>query len=83
MSSDPGRPSELIYLPAPSAFPALVAVGIALLVLGVFAWWPYSVVGAILAIVGTVAWLKRNRADIARMPRQQETESARIPLRGR
>jgi len=81
--ADPKRPSELIYLPAPSLFPALTGIGIAFLVLGAFAWWPYSVFGAILTLAGVIGWLKRNRSDIARMPREQETEPARIPLRSR
>lgn len=79
--SQPEKPSELIYLPAPTALPVIVAVGIALVVLGVFAWWPYAALGAILAIGAFIAWMRKNRTDIARMPREQEETPARIPLR--
>jgi hypothetical protein len=79
--SQPEKPSELIYLPAPTALPVIVAVGVALVVLGVFAWWPYAALGGILAIGAFIAWMRKNRTDIARMPREQEETPARIPLR--
>ena len=79
--SGPEKPTELIYLPKPSGLPVVVALGIALIVVGVFAWWPYSVVGGIVAIVAFAAWMRDNRAEIARMPREQEETPARIPLR--
>ena len=79
--SQPDKPSELIYLPPPTALPALVAVGVALMVFGAFAWWPYAVVGAILTFGAFLVWMRRNRAEIARMPREQEETPARIPLR--
>lgn len=79
--SQPKKPSELIYLPPPTALPVLVAVGVALMVFGAFAWWPYAVAGGILTIGAFVGWMRRNRAEIARMPREQEETPARIPLR--
>ena len=79
--SQPKKPSEVIYLPPPTALPVLVAVGVALMVFGAFAWWPYAAVGGILSIGAFVAWMRKNRAEIARMPREQEETPARIPLR--
>ena len=78
--SQPPQPTELIYLPKATVMPVLTAVGIAAVVVGLFSWWPYSIAGAILAITGLLSWLKTNRAEIARMPRRQRTDTAPIPL---
>ena len=79
--SQPERPTELIYLPSASATPALVAIGIAAVVVGLYAWWPYSAAGALLALIALIAWLRQNRAGIAAMPNEQATDTAPIPLR--
>ena len=79
--SQPERPTELIYLPPPSAGPALVALGLAGVAVGLFAWWPYSVAGGLLALIALIVWLRGNRAGIAAMPNEQETDTAPIPLR--
>ena len=78
--SQPPKPTEVVYLPKPSAYPALLAFGLAALVVGLFAWWPYAVIGGIIALISLIAWLRRNRDDIARMPRRQRTDTAPIPL---
>ena len=81
--SQPEKPTELIYQPKASPLPALVALGIAAVVVGLYSWWPYSVVGGLIALISLVAWLRTNRAEIARMPREQSTDTAPIPLSGR
>ena len=78
--SDPPKPTELIYLAAPSALPALVAIGIAAVVVGLYAWWPYSAAGGLLALVSLIACLRINRDEIARMPIEQRPDTAPIPL---
>jgi hypothetical protein len=78
--SQPPRPTESIYLPRPSVQPALFAFGLAAVVVGLFSWWPYAVIGAAIALFSLVAWLRANRAEIARMPRRQRTDTAPIPL---
>jgi hypothetical protein len=78
--SQPPEPTESIYLPRPSVYPALVAFGLAAVVVGLFSWWPYSVSGGAIALVSLVAWLRTNRDEIARMPRRQRTDTAPIPL---
>ena len=78
--SQPPDPTESIYLPRPSLYPALVAFGLAALIVGLFSWWPYSVIGGAIALVSLIAWLRVNRDEIARMPRQQHTDTAPIPL---
>jgi hypothetical protein len=81
--SQPPKPTELIYLSKASPLPALVALGLAALVVGLYAWWPYSVIGGLIALISLIGWLRTNRAEIARMPREQPSDSAPIPLSGR
>ena len=78
--SQPPKPTESIYLPRPSVLPALLAFGLAAVVVGLFAWWPYSVIGGFIALFSLVSWLHSNRSEIARMPRHQRTDTAPIPL---
>ena len=78
--SQPPTPTELIYRPRPSALPALFAFGFAAVVVGLFAWWPYSVIGGVIALLSLIGWLRSNRAEIARMPNRQHTDTAPIPL---
>ena len=78
--SQPEKPTEVIYLPRASALPALLAFGLATLVVGLFAWWPYAVIGGVVALVSLVGWLRANSGEIARMPRHQRTDTAPIPL---
>jgi hypothetical protein len=78
--SQPQKPTELIYLPKASALPALTALGIAALIVGLYAWWPYSVIGGVIALPSLIGWLRTNRGEIARMPRHQQIDSAPVPL---
>jgi hypothetical protein len=78
--SQPPEPTESIYLPRRTPYPALVAFGLAAVIVGLFSWWPYSVIGGAIALVSLIAWLRVNRDEIARMPRRQHTDTAPIPL---
>ncbi|MGH2983239.1 MAG: hypothetical protein ACRDK5_03130 [Solirubrobacterales bacterium] len=78
--SEQRKPTELIFMAAPSALPALVAIGIAAVVVGLYAWWPYSAAGALLALISLIAWLRINKHEIARMPIEQRPDTAPIPL---
>jgi uncharacterized RDD family membrane protein YckC len=78
--SQPPKATESIYLPKPSIWPALLAFGLAAVIVGLYAWWPYSVIGGVMALISLVAWLRTNRAEIARMPRHQQPDTAPIPL---
>ena len=40
----------------------------------------YSVIGAFIALVSLIGWLRANRGEIARMPVHQRTDTAPIPL---
>ena len=81
--SQPEQPTERIHLSPPSVAPALFALGLAAAVVGIYAWWPYTVAGAVIALFAIVAWLRGNRDSIASMPVSQETDTAPIPLTGR
>jgi hypothetical protein len=78
--SQPPKPTESIYLPRATIFPALFAFGLAAVIVGLYAWWPYSVIGAFIALGALIGWLRANRNEIARMPRRQDTDTAPIPL---
>lgn len=74
-----GEPTELLYLPAPSWQPALLAAGLAGVVVSMFTWWPYGVVGAVVAAAALLAWIRDARRDFSRLPRNQRLTSAVIP----
>lgn len=73
------EPSELIYLPEPSWYPALVAAGVAGAVAGLFTWWPYGAAGAIVALVAVSLWIRDVGREFGRLPRRQHVTSAPIP----
>jgi hypothetical protein len=73
------EPSELIYLPEPSWKPVLIAVGLAGVVGSLFTWWPYGVVGAIVALVAAIGWIRDARGDFGRLPRRQRTATGALP----
>jgi hypothetical protein len=75
----PPPPTELVYLPDSSWLPLFTALGLALSVLGLFAWWPYGVIGAIIAVVSIIAWIRRGSAETARLPIEQRPSSAVLP----
>jgi hypothetical protein len=81
--SQPPQPTELVYLSRHSVLPALFAAGLAGVVIGLYAWWPYSVVGGAVALVALFCWLRLNRSEIAALPNEQQTDTGPIPLSGR
>jgi hypothetical protein len=74
-----GGPSELVYLPEPSWQPALIAAGLAGVIASIFTWWPYGVVGAIVALAALWAWIRDSREEFSRLPRRQQVRTAVIP----
>ena len=74
-----GEPSELLYLPPPSWQPALLAAGLAGVVASLFTWWPYGVVGALVALAALLAWIRDARREFSRLPREQRITAAVIP----
>jgi hypothetical protein len=74
-----GQPVELIYPPEPTWAPALIAFGLAAVVASLFTWWPYGLVGAIVALVALPGWIRQARQSFVRLPRRQPTTAAVIP----
>ena len=74
-----GEPSELLYLPSPSWQPALLAAGLAGVVASLFTWWPYGVVGAVVALGALWTWIRDARREFSRLPREQRITAAVIP----
>lgn len=74
-----GEPPELVYLPAPSWAPALFAAGLAGVLASLFTWWPYGVVGAVVAVVALASMIRGSREDFGRLPRRQRVAAAVIP----
>jgi hypothetical protein len=75
----PPEPSELVYVPGPSWLPVLAAAGLAGVLVGLFAGWPYAVAGAILLVLTLWAWLRDVGDEVARLPREQRLTSAVLP----
>lgn len=75
----PPEPTELVYLPRPSWLPAFAALGIALVVVGLFAWRVYAVFGAVIALVAIVAWVRDAATQTSRLPIEQRPRSAVLP----
>ena len=78
--TQPPEPTESIYLPKPTPYPALIALGLAAVVVSLYTWWPYGAIGGVIAIGSLIAWLRTNKREIARMPRHQRADTAPIPL---
>jgi hypothetical protein len=79
--SDNGTPeaSELVYVPESSWLPAILALGLLGVLAGIFVWWPYGVIGGVLALVGVIGMLRGTRGDVDRLPRRQKLTTAVLP----
>jgi len=73
------EPTELVYVPAPSWHPVLLAVGLAGIGIGLFAGWVYSVAGGILAVAVLGSWIRASSFELGRLPRRQRLTSAVLP----
>lgn len=61
-------PSEEIHLPEPSYMPVLLAFGIMVAVVGVVLTWVMVIIGAIIALVALVRWIRAAREEMAELP---------------
>jgi hypothetical protein len=73
------QPTELVYVPSPSWAPALLATGLAVVAVGLFAGWVYAVVGGIIAVAALWSWIRGAGSDIGRLPREQRVSTAVLP----
>jgi hypothetical protein len=79
MSDGTPEATELIYLPEPSWGPALFALGLAGVGAGIFVWFPYGVIGAVIALVAFKRMLDAARRTSERLPREQKLTTAVLP----
>lgn len=79
MNSVP-EPTEMINAPRSSWLPMLIAAGFAGLIVGLFTWWPYAVIGAAVLVIAKIAFLRAGQRDLRRLPRSQPLSTAPIPL---
>ena len=77
--ADEPQATELVYVPEPSWDPALLAIGLGLLVAGIFIWWPYGAIGAFIAIVSIVRMFRSTEDTVERLPRRQKLTTAVLP----
>ena len=49
------------------------------MVASLFTWWPYGVVGALVALAALWAWIRDARREFSRLPREQRITAAVIP----
>jgi hypothetical protein len=78
-SDNGSEPIELVYVPESSWQPALVAFGLAGVFASLFTWWPYGVLGAVVALVGVFGWIRDARTSFHRLPRKQRLTTAVLP----
>jgi len=79
MTDETQEATELVYVPEPSWLPALAAFGLAAVLAGLFVWWPYGVIGAVVALVSIVRMFRGTSEDVSRLPRRQTVTSAVLP----
>lgn len=79
MSEHPPEATELVYVPEPSFHPAIFAIGVAGVLAGIIVWWPYGVIGAVLAISAALSMLRAASNDTERLPARQKTTTAVLP----
>ena len=79
MSERTPEATELVYVPEPSWQPALMALGLAGVLAGIFVWWPYGVVGGVIAVASLAVMWRGTRAEIERLPRRQKPTTAVLP----
>jgi len=73
------EPSELVYVPSPSWMPVLSAVGLAGVLVGLFAGWPYAVAGGVLGLAALWRWIRRTGDELGRLPVEQRVSAAVLP----
>jgi hypothetical protein len=59
---------EAIHLPGPSYLPALTAAGIAVAVVSIVISWILVAIGAVVAAVAILRWIRETREEIGELP---------------
>ena len=77
--------TESIYEPKPSWAPAFLAVGVALMVCGIFAegflvrGWIYSIIGAVFFVCAFFVIVRGSIRSFYALPRKQRVRGAALP----
>ena len=71
--------TELVYVPGPSWLPALTAFGLLGVLTGIFVWWPYGVIGAVIALSALAGIWREANENVERLPRRQKLTTAVLP----
>ena len=71
--------TELVYVREPSWHPAIVALGLLSVLAGIFVWWPYGVIGAVIALSGLAGIWRGANENVDRLPRRQKLTTAVLP----
>jgi hypothetical protein len=61
-------PSEEIHLPDPSYEPVILAFGVTLIVVGIVLTWIMVAIGALIAAIALVRWIRKTREEMAELP---------------
>ena len=61
-------PAEAIHMPEPSYMPAVLALAIAISLVGIITWLPVTIIGLIIVVVVLVRWIRSTRTDMAELP---------------
>lgn len=75
----PPELTELVYVPEPSWYPALIAIGLGAMLAGIFMGRFFAVFGGVLFLVALRRWIADASDEFQRLPRRQEVTSAVIP----
>jgi hypothetical protein len=59
---------EAVHLPGPSYLPVITAFGVTIIVVGVVISWVLVGIGAVIALVAIVRWIREAREEIAELP---------------
>jgi hypothetical protein len=59
---------EEIHLPGPSILPALTAVGVTLVLVGITTFIELTVVGALITLYAVGRWIRETRTEIDELP---------------
>ena len=59
---------EHVHLPGPTYLPAWTAFGITIALVGVILSWVITAIGAAIAVVAIVRWIREARDDISQLP---------------
>jgi hypothetical protein len=61
-------PTEEVHLPDPSYLPVWTAFGITVALVGILLSWVICGIGAVVALVAIVKWIRQARGEISDLP---------------